>query len=397
MSTEPALDPAQSVSTVAAITPRSGTQQHSLLYKAQAFLRKHTLFALTVLMPTICAAAYYGLSASDVYTSESRFVIRSPERQATSPLGIFLRGAGFSRSQDDSYTVQDYVMSRDALIVLNEKIGLDKAFANANVDFISRFAGLDNDSSFEALHRFYQKMVKVQTDSASSITTLSVKAFTAQDAAAANRLLLTQSEALVNRMNQRGRQDMIRYAQSEVSLAETKAKTAALAVSAYRNLQGVVDPERQATAQLLQVTKLQDELVATNMQLSQLKLLTPQNPQIPVLQNRVQSLVTEIAKESTKVTGGQKSLANKAGDFQRLALEADFANKQLASTMASLEAARNEAQRQQVYLERIVQPSLPDVAQEPRRLRNIFAVFLLGLVAWGILSMLAAGIREHKD
>ena len=58
---------------------------------------------------------------------------------------------------------------------------------------------------------------------------------------------------------------------------------------------------------------------------------------------------------------------------------------------------RAEAQRQQVYLERIAQPSLPDVAQEPRRMRSILSTFLLGLMAWGILSMLVAGVREHQD
>jgi capsular polysaccharide transport system permease protein len=40
---------------------------------------------------------------------------------------------------------------------------------------------------------------------------------------------------------------------------------------------------------------------------------------------------------------------------------------------------------------------LPDVAQEPRRLRSVAATFILGLVAWGILSMLLAGVREHQD
>ena len=46
---------------------------------------------------------------------------------------------------------------------------------------------------------------------------------------------------------------------------------------------------------------------------------------------------------------------------------------------------------------RIVQPSLPDIAMEPKRMRSILATFVLGLVAWGILSMLLAGVREHQD
>ena len=66
-------------------------------------------------------------------------------------------------------------------------------------------AGLDPDDSFEALYRYYQGKVGVVTDSSSGITTLTVRAFGARPAVEANRILLEQSEALVNRLNERGR------------------------------------------------------------------------------------------------------------------------------------------------------------------------------------------------
>ena len=65
--------------------------------------------------------------------------------------------------------------------------------------------------------------------------------------------------------------------------------------------------------------------------------------------------------------------------------------------MASLQEAQNEARRKQAYVERVSQPNLPDEALEPRRLRGILATFALGLVAWGILKMLFAGVREHAE
>ena len=359
--------------------------------------RINRLFLLTVVVPTVLAGIYFGLIASDVYVSESRFVVRSPEKQMGSGLGALLKGAGFSRAQDDSYTVHDYVLSRDALKEINDKLGVGKAFSSSQVDLFSRFGGLDFDLSFEALHRYYQKKVEMLQDSASSISTLTVRAYTAQDAVGINQKLLELSEALVNRMNERGRQDLIRSAALEVSNAEAKAKAAGLALSAYRTAKGVVDPERQATAQLQQIAKLQDELIATKTQLAQLKAFTPQNPQIPAMQLRAKTLQGEMDIETGKVTGSGRSLSNKAADYQRLALEREFADKQLGSALASLELARNEAQRKQVYIERIVQPSLPDLAMEPRRLRSILATFVLGLVAWGILSMLLAGVREHQD
>lgn len=357
--------------------------------------KAHKLLWLTVVLPTLTAIFYFGFIATDVYISESRFVVRSPERQTASPLGILLKGTGFTRSQDDSYSVQDFILSRDAMRVLDQKLDLRAAYKNG--DFVSRFPGLDWDDSFENMHRYYQRMVGVQLDPISSIATVTVRAFGPEESQQINKLLLEMSEALVNQLNERGRQDMIRFAANEVSLAENKAKLAALALARYRNEKGVIDPEKQSAIPLQQIAKLQEEMIATKSQLAQVQLLAKENPQIPVLKQRIQMLQTEIDLESARVAGGSRSLASKAAEFQRLALEKEFADRQLASALVSLEQARNEVQRQQLYLERIAQPSLPDAAMEPRRLRTIFAVFVLGLIVWGVLSMLIAGIKEHQD
>ena len=356
------------------------------------------LFVLTVLIPTGLAALYYGLFASDVYTSESRFVVRSPERQVTSPLGALFKGSGFSRSQDDSYTVQDFMLSRDALKRIDDQQKIGQAFASSNVDRFSRFAGLDGDTSFEALHLYYKNKISIQLDSSSSISTLSVRAFTAEDAYRINEQLLQMSEALVNQLNERGRKDMIQYAGAEVAEAASRAKAASLAVAQYRNDKGVIDPEKQSAIPLQQIAKLQEEMIATKFQILQLEKVAKDNAQLPVLRQRVQLLAGEIQAATAQVVGGgDRSLASKASEYQRLQLEKEFADKILASTMVALEQARSEAQRKQLYLERIVQPSKPDAALEPRRFRAVLTTFVLGLVVMGILSMLIAGIKEHQD
>jgi capsular polysaccharide transport system permease protein len=191
---------------------------------------------------------------------------------------------------------------------------------------------------------------------------------------------------------------MIRFAAAEVAAAESSAKAATLAVASFRTQKGVFDPERQSSLQLQLVSKLQDELIATKTQLAQVRDIARDNPQVPSLQKKLETLQAEINSEMAKVAGGgERSLSSRSAEFERLSLERAFADRQLAAAMTSLEQARNEAQRKQLYLERIVQPSLPDVAVEPRRLRGVAATFLLGLVAWGILSMLIAGVREHQD
>ena len=368
-----------------------------MIVKSIASLFRNKLLLLTTIIPTVLAIVYFGLIASDVYISESRFVVRSPERQGASPLGLILKGAGFSRAQDDAYTVQDYIVSRDALTELDEQLSVKRAFSASSVDVFSRFPGFGWDDSFEAFFLYFQKKVEMQLDPASSIATVTTRAFTRELAVDMNRRLLEQAEALVNRLNERGRQDMIRFASEEVSAAENKAKAAALAVAAYRSAKGVIDPERQSQIPLQQIAKLQDDLVATKTQIAQLEQIAKDNPQLPVLRNRVEVIDREIQAELGRVAGGDRSLAAKAAEFQRLALEKEFSDRILASALATLEQARNEAQRKQLYIERIVQPIKPDEAMEPRRIRGIFATLILGLVAWGILTMLISGVREHQD
>jgi len=108
-------------------------------------------------------------------------------------------------------------------------------------------------------------------------------------------------------------------------------------------------------------------------------------------------LLNEIAKQTSGVSGGQRSLSTKSPEYDQLQFNYDIAGKQLAASLATLELAKNDSQRKQLYVERIVQPNKPDKAMEPRRMRNVFATFALGSILWFVLSMLIAGVREHQN
>jgi capsular polysaccharide transport system permease protein len=363
-----------------------------------AWLKQHLIFVLTVLLPTLGAVIYYGLIASDVYTSESRFIVRSPQKPAQAGfLGEFLQGSGISRSQDDTYSVRDFILSRDALNELDTKLALRRAYTRGGLDLFARFPALDRDSSFEAFYRYYRKRVGVEFDPVSSISVLTVEAFSAADAHRVNALLLDMSERLVNSLNDRSRNDLIRFAEHEVDLAAEKSRDASLALLAYRSQQSVFEPDKQAAIQLEGVAKIESELVTTEAQIAQLKKLSPDNPQIIGLDGRADTLRAALKSEAAKVTSGNGSLSARAPTFERLALESTVADRQLGSALAALETARSEAARQQLYLERLVQPSLPDKAMEPRRVRGMFTVLLVGLIGWGVVSLVVASVREHGE
>ena len=165
-----------------------------MIVKSIASLFRNKLLLLTTIIPTVLAIVYFGLIASDVLH------LRSPLRRAQPRAAIHVRpglsaqGGRFLQAQDDAYTVQDFVTSRDALQALDAELGIKKAYASADVDIFSRFAGLDWDDSLEAFHSVSSEENQVQVDTASSIATLTVKAFNADDAFNVNERLVELAE-----------------------------------------------------------------------------------------------------------------------------------------------------------------------------------------------------------
>jgi capsular polysaccharide transport system permease protein len=59
------------------------------------FLKRiNRLFLITVVVPTSIAIIFFGLIASDEYTSVSSFLVRSPRQASASGLDGLLKGVG---------------------------------------------------------------------------------------------------------------------------------------------------------------------------------------------------------------------------------------------------------------------------------------------------------------
>lgn len=360
--------------------------------------RLSPLILTTVIVPTAIALVYFGLLAEDRYISESRFVIRAPSETAASPLSAVLRQSGFGGGTgiEGNDTISEYVSSRSSLDEANADGFVRQAFSDPELFFLDRFGGISG-SSDEQLYGYYLENVILSEAVTSQVLNLRVRAFDPETARALNTRILEQSEKLVNSLSERARADSLQLAQEEVDNATERARLAGLELAAYRQDQGIVDPAEQASAGLQMIGKLQDELIATRTQLRQLETYTPEASQIPFLRTQIRGLQQEIRETEQSLAGGTQSLSTAMVRYQELQLTSQFAEQRVAIALASLQEAQAEARRKRAYIERISDPSLPDYAEEPRRIRSIFATFILGLIVWGVLSMLMIGVKEHRD
>lgn len=291
---------------------------------------RNKLFLATVLVPTALSVIYFGAIASDVYITESKFVVKSTSQNSAPSLDGLLGRIGVSSSNNEAWGIQSYSLSRDALSKLDKELQVKQHYSSSEVDIFNRFPTIRIwDSSFEWFHEYYLGKVAVLVDPITSVNTMTVRAYNPEIALKINQSLLTLSEELVNQLNLRARQDLMMAAQREINISIKKIQDLSKEISILRKKDGSKDPDAQVIR------------------------------------------------------------------LQNLHLEREFADKQLANSLSSLEQARTEALKKQLYIERVANPILPDSAMEPRRIRGIISTLLLGLVLWGILSLLISGVKEH--
>lgn len=287
---------------------------------------------MVCVLPSCLSILYFGLIASDIYVSNSVYITHgsgSSSSAANTPAAMFPKLAMGSQSIDYGSIIETYMNSTDALNELNKKINLRKIFSSATVDPFHRFDLFKLNDSNEKFLLYFRNRIEVKIDSLTSISTLSVNAFTADDARFINEELLKLSESFVNTLNEQFRQDAIKNALYEINVAKNNLEKADIALAEFRS--------------------------------------------------------------QSKPTESKYFIPR----FQILTYERANAEKQLGSAIDALEDAKVEAQKKKIYLERVVQPNLPDYPILPKRIFGILTTIAISLIIWLIARLLVAGAKDH--
>jgi capsular polysaccharide transport system permease protein len=351
-------------------------------------------FTWWVLAPTLLAAIYYYAIASNQYVSEARFVVRSRADAPQLSLGTMISAAvgGGGSTGGEAYSVRDFLTSHDAAVRTDEQLDLTRIWGREDADWLAR---LHHDDP-ERLTKFFNSMVSVTFDSTTGVVTIRVRSFSPEDSKAIATTLLGLSEELINSLSSRAREDALRIARDEVAIAERRVLESREALTRFREQQQELDSAGAVQAAVQTMGQLEGQLIAAQAELRErMAFMRPDNVALQNTRNRIEALERQIAAERSRRTQGGDALSQQLAGFERLMLEREFADRQLASATASLETARMEAQRQQMYLSRVVEPNLAVYPLYPRKLISVGSIFLGLSVAFGIGWLLVAGMREH--
>lgn len=358
--------------------------------EAKSFLREHMLFIVTVIIPVFFSAIYLFFIASDRYVSEARFIVRSSSSTPMDGIASLVSSQGLSRANDETFAVNEYITSRDAADLLVAKNNLSQIMARPEADIFNRFPNFYTRASREKLYKHFKDMVYVDIEGATGISTLQVTAFRPEDAKALTVALLKYAEELINRLNERSYQDALKYAGIIVDQTKSDFLTIEAKLSKWRNDSGTVDPGKESIAGLESIGKMTVELSKLEGSIAETIAMTPSNPNLPALKEKAVSYRREIDKLKRLIVGGENSMSSKLQVYEQFMLEREIAGRALAAAELNRLKARQEADRQHLYLQTIVEPNLPDQYTYPRRL-----LYLLGMMGLcGIIYLIARSLSE---
>ncbi len=352
-----------------------------------------------VIVPFVLSSLYLFLLASNQYVSEVAFAVRGSIEKLPGSDSLGATAAlAFMNSSQEVYAIADYIRSASAVGDVDRAVDLRRVFRAGGADWISR---LRSKASAEDLHRYWNSMVTVTMEPASGLVSVAVRAFTPQDAVDIAAAIRRNSEALVNRMQERPRSDLVDKSQAEVRTARKQAAEAREAVTRYRNAQASVDPLDTARSVAGNVAELNRELVALDVELTTAKAaMGPNAPNIANLQAHRDSVKEQIRGLERRIASADASDRTAAAllvDYDRLEIERTLAEKQVSAAERILDQVRAESKRHQVYIDVVEGPTLAQGSLFPERGIVLAQIITILMAFWSVVVFAIASVGDHVD
>ena len=355
------------------------------------------LFVLTVVLPMAAASVYLLVVATPRFSSSASFVVRSTVEQNQDPIAALTANSSSTIAHDETNAVNAYLTSRDVVDELVKNNGLRAILDRPGADFLFRYPTFWLPDNKEYLYQRFQWMADAEIDPITSISTIEVNAFTAEDARAIASAMLGYAEALVNQMNERAYKDGVANADRSVTEAQRQFDTVEEALRTFRNETGSVDPNLVAESKLKVIEGLSTELAEVEATIAQQTSIAPNSPSLKGLRAQAESYRKEIDKRKLEIAGSAGSEAAKLEGYEKLALQRDLAAKALAAAQAERTQARQDAERQHLYVQLISRPNLStDFARYPRATLDLLVLLAVCLGIFQLLRLLGGITAEHR-
>lgn len=347
-----------------------------------------------ILLLSLISLIYFAFLASPRYESKAILGVKSTSTSTDTSSLIPIIGLTSSSKEDLMY-LKEYINSYDMLAILQKDIDI-KSMYKGKIDYELFLKDLDVKEDFL---KYYQSRIKITYDDLTGLLSVSANAFNPEDAKKIADTILKESENFINEISHKIAREQMSFAKEELEKASFELSNIQKEINEFQNSNSMLDPITQAKTQSAIKTQIEEKIIAKEVELATLNsYLNANTPQVKALKSEINALKSQLKKESDKLTSKDKNdkLNYLATDFSNLSFKLKFAEDAYKLALASYEKSRLEANKKLKQVIIISSPILSEIAVYPNIIYDVFSVFFILTLIFGIIKFTYSIIEEHR-
>ena len=354
---------------------------------------------IVVVVPVLVVAGYLLHFAKPQYASEAGFVVRQAETgSASQMLGGLSQMLG-QNSAGHSDLLFEFIQSPDIVQRIQDRFDL---VAHYSADWPEDpVFSIPPDVLIEDLVAFWHRMVRITYDKSSGVIRVQVRARDPVAARAITTEIVHQSEAMINTLNAKAREDSMTNAEADLLSAAAGLRQAREALLVFQARTQILDPIADIQGRMGVMANLQEQLAQSIVDFDFLTQTAAVNdPRLRKTEQRIAAIEDRIVQErqnfaSRNVTGENTDYPTLLSQYEAMRVDVEFAAEAYRAALAALGVARTQAARQQLYLAIFVQPTLAQQALYPKVAQLIALTAFFALMLWSVLALVYYSLRDR--
>jgi len=348
------------------------------------------------LVPFLSLSYYVYFIQTELYQSSTTILIKDLKSPAMPSNMLTALMPNSTSNMQDSKLIEKYIYSMEMFNKIDKKFGLKKHYMSQELDLLQRKYSFSSSRDFLEL---YKNRLIVNYDVTSNTLDISFLHTSAKIAKEILEFIISEAEKKLNVYSKENGNELLNFIKSQEVQNKKTLFDSIEALLAYQNKHKMIDPSMDIKSKSRILAGLEKQVIQKEIEYTNLKQYMNKNSvELRTLKAQTKSLKKKLNDIKNQLSGSSKKELNEnLFEFERLKSDVEFNKERYKQTLIQLDMAMIQATQNDKNFIIITKPTLSDYYSSPNKPKNIITIFMVLFMVYGIISMIYAIIKDHRD
>jgi capsular polysaccharide transport system permease protein len=354
-------------------------------------LLKNVRFLFIFLFPFLGLSGYVVFLQTELYESKTTVLIKDVKAGQSQADMLSAMMPTTSSNMQDSKLIEKYIYSIEMFEQINQKFALKVHYMSNNLDFLER--------AYYQYLEIYNKRLIISYDELSRTLDITFLHTDPKKAKEILAFITIQAEKKLNMYDKENGNKLLDYIKSQEKKNKEILVKSVETLLAYQNSHKTIDPSIDIKSKSGILSNLETRLVQKEIEYDNLKsYMNPKNIEVKRLRAEILNLKKKRNDLRSQLSGVSKTELNEdLFEFEMLRSDVEFNRERYKQTLIQLDMAMIQSTQNAKNLVVITKPTLASDYSYPDKIKNIITIFMVLFMIYGIISMIYAIIKDHRD